>query len=118
MRQHRGLYHQEILSRDEAARMHLHVWRILRERIEPGGAVLPHRHDVTEVIHFVRGEVDVLLRTTRLICRPGDSLIVPAGTVHGVANGSPVPSEQVSFFIPSRDAENFGHTEMIAGIAL
>lgn len=98
--------------------MGLHLWRILRERIEPGGAVLPHRHDVTEVIHFIQGEVNVLLGQTRLVCQPGDSIIVPDGLVHGVANYGQGITEQVSFFIPARDLDVFGHTDLIHDITL
>lgn len=111
-----NVYHKELLSRDESASLGLRLWRILFEKIEPGAAVLPHYHDVTEVIHFVQGEVHVLLGEERSVCRPGDSLIVRIGVIHSVANKGGEPSTQVSFFIPRADQQDFGLTVQVPGI--
>lgn len=112
------VYHKQLLSREESASLGLKLWRVLFERIDPGAAVLPHRHDVTEVIHFIRGEVHVLLGGRRSVCRPGDSLIVPSGVVHGVANKGLEPSTQVSFFIPAADQGEFGRTQQVSGVEI
>ena len=113
-----NVYHKQLLSRDESASLGLKLWRILFEKIEPAAAVLPHYHDVTEVIHFIRGEVHVLLGGERSVCQPGDSLIVPSGVVHSVANKGREPSTQVSFFIPEAGQEDFGLTEQVAGVEI
>jgi quercetin dioxygenase-like cupin family protein len=110
---HRELYQQSLVSKEEAGELNLHLWQVLREKIEPGGAVLPHFHDTAEIIHFLIGEVKTLLGEERRICGPGDSLIVPAETVHGVSNIGDAPSEQISFFIPEKDKEDFGRTELV-----
>ncbi len=109
---HEGLFQQSLISPEEAETLNLHLWQVLREKIEPGGSVLPHTHDVTEIIHFLQGEVAVLLGEQRTICRPGDTITAPAGVVHGVANRGETASGQISFFIPETGKENFGHTEL------
>ena len=86
MPRHPGLFHKEILSKEEWEKIDLRIWKVLIEKIEPRGAVLPHYHDVAEIIHFMEEEVSVILGEERTICHPGDSLVVPAGIVHSVAN--------------------------------
>ncbi len=83
---HLGLFYKEVLSKEEWAARSLRVWKMLVDKIEPGGAVLPHFHDVAEIIHFLEEEVSILLGEQRAICHPGDTIIVPAGVVHSVAN--------------------------------
>ncbi len=113
-----NVYHKELLSREESASLALKLWRILFEKIDPGAAVLPHFHDVTEVIHFIEGEVHVLVGEERSVCRPGDTLIVKTGTVHSVANKGSEPTTQISFFIPEANQAEFGYTEQVPGIAI
>ena len=91
---------------------------MLIEKIEPGGAVLPHFHDVAEIIHFLEEEVSVLLGEQRAICHPGDTIIVPAGVVHSVANKGARDSRQVSIFLPHIGKEDFGNTELVEGIEI
>lgn len=115
---HEKLYQRSLLSSDESKKLNLHLWQILREKIEPGGTVLPHTHDVTEVIYFIQGEVNVLLGDQRTICKPGDTIVAPAGVIHGVANRTEVTSGQISFFIPEAGKETFGHTELAPGVEI
>ncbi len=112
---HKKLFQQALVPADEAGELNLHLWQVLRERIEPGGAVLPHFHDTAEIIHFLEGELTALLGEERYSCKPGDTLIVPAGTVHGVSNRGAEPTEQISFFIPEKDKDKFGYTELVPG---
>jgi hypothetical protein len=65
---HRQLVQKELLSPAEAGELNLQLWKILRERTEPGGTVLPHTHDTAEIIHFTRGEVRALLGEERTDC--------------------------------------------------
>ena len=115
---HRELYQQSLVSAEEARRLNLQLWKVLREKIEPGGAVLPHFHDTAEIIHFLIGNVNALVGEERRICGPGDTLIVPAETIHGVSNTGNAPSEQISFFIPEKNKENFGHTDLVPDIEI
>ncbi len=115
---HLGLFYKEVLSKEEWAARSLRVWKVLIEKIEPGGAVLPHFHDVAEIIHFLEEEVSVLLGEQRAICHPGDTIIVPAGVVHSVANKGARDSRQVSIFLPHIGKEDFGNTELVEGIEI
>ncbi len=110
---HNYLFQKTLISSEESNELKLRLWKILREKIEPGGAVLPHIHDVTEIIHFIEGEVAVLLGEKRMRCRPGDTIAAPAGVVHGVTNRGNAASEQISFFIPEFDKKSFGHTRLV-----
>ncbi len=109
---------KELLSRDESGSLNLRLWRILFEQIEPGAAVLPHFHDTAEVIHFIQGEVHVLVGEERSVCRPGDALIVESGTIHGVANRGSAPTTQISYFVPKADQADFGRTEQAPGVEI
>ena len=115
---HLGLFYKEVLSKEEWAARSLRVWKVLIEKIEPGGAVLPHFHDVAEIIHFLEEEVSILLGEQRAICHPGDTIIVPAGVVHSVANKGARDSRQVSIFLPHIGKEDFGNTELVEGIEI
>ncbi len=107
---------KELLTRDECGSLDLKLWRILFEKIEPGAAVLPHFHDTAEVIHFISGEVHVLVGEQRRGCRPGDTLIVKSGTIHSVANKGESPTTQISYFVPAVGQDEFGLTEQVPGI--
>lgn len=100
MEEHRGLHYRELLSSEDASGLGLLVANIWRESIEPGGAVLPHTHDVAEIIHFTEGKVRALLGEEWTDCSPGDTLIVPKGVLHSVENHGESPSHQVSIFVP------------------
>lgn len=100
MPDHVELYHRCLLSPEMADALGVHVSTILWERIGVGGAVLPHYHDMAEVIHFTKGKVRVLFNGTWIPCQAGDTLYVPKGTVHSVKNDDKEPTEQVSVFLP------------------
>ena len=118
MPRHPGLFHKEILSKEEWEKIGLRIWKVLIEKIEPGGAVLPHYHDVAEIIHFLEEEVSVIMGEERTICHPGDSLVVPAGIVHSVANKGERDSKQISFFLPHIGKEDYGRTELVEEIEI
>lgn len=98
--EHPGLYHKEIVSAAEADALGVSVSSVLWERIDVGGAVLPHYHDVAEVIHITVGRVKLLCNGMWLSFGPGDTFHVPAGVVHSVRNDDAAPTEQISIFLP------------------
>ncbi|MFJ7666957.1 cupin domain-containing protein [Lysinibacillus sp. NPDC097195] len=108
--EHREVYHRELLSAKEADELGVSVSSVLRERIEVGGAVLPHYHDVAEVIHITKGKVKLLQNGEWKSYKEGDTFLVPTGVVHSVANDDVEPTEQISIFIPVHEGiqnENF-----------
>lgn len=59
-------------------------WSCLDRTFQAGaGFLVPHRHDRTDEVHFVRdGTVRYLLRGRVRTAHSGDVIVVPAGTVH------------------------------------
>lgn len=103
MPNHPELYHRTLLSEKEADALKVHVSKILWEKIDVGGAVLPHYHDVAEIIHFIKGKTKVLFNGEWIICNEGETLHVPKGVIHSVYNHDTEPTEQVSIFLPTED---------------
>ncbi len=101
---HRQLYHREIASAAQADALGIRISSILWEKIGVGGQVLPHYHDVAEIIHITVGKVKFLCNGEWKSYKAGDTFHVPAGTAHSVANDGIVPSEQISIFLPVEEA--------------
>lgn len=101
MPDHVALYHREIVSAKEADELGIRMNSVLWEKIGVGGAVLPHYHDVAEIIHITAGKVRLLCNGEWQCYRAGDTFHVPAGVVHSVANDGDEPSEQISIFVPA-----------------
>lgn len=101
MPDHVELYHKTLLDPRIADALEVAVSTILWERIEVDGGVLPHYHDVAEIIHIMRGRVKVLCNGEWLSCQSGDTLRVPSGVVHSVMNDDTEPTEQISIFFPT-----------------
>lgn len=100
---HPHLDHREILDAEQADALGVRASSVLWERIGVGGAVLPHFHDVAEIIHITRGQVRLLCNGEWQSHGAGDTFHVPAGTVHSVANDDTEPTEQISIFLPAGD---------------
>ncbi len=98
---HIELYQKELLSAADADSVNIKASSVLFEKIGYNGAVIPHYHDVCEVICITKGVVNLLCDGKWSEYKEGDTFIVPAKAVHSVANLNPeVDSEQISFFIP------------------
>jgi mannose-6-phosphate isomerase-like protein (cupin superfamily) len=66
---------------------------VIRQRQQPDGFNPLHTHDVEEVMVLLSGELEVTVKEERVLLHAGDSLIVPAGTGHQLANRGEVPAE-------------------------
>ena len=98
---HKEVYYKNCVSEDDAKYSGIGVSRMIYERIEPEGQVLPHTHEVGEIIHITKGEVSLLLNGEWTDFAAGDTFIVPAGNIHSVKNRrTDIASEQISCFIP------------------
>jgi len=100
MPDHVGLLHKILMDPAAADSLGVQVSAILWEKIEIGGAVLPHYHDVAEVIHVTKGGGRLLCNGEWVTYAEGDTFLIPKGVVHSVANAGTMPSEQVSIFLP------------------
>jgi quercetin dioxygenase-like cupin family protein len=99
--------------------MGIKVSSILWEKIGVGGQVLPHYHDVAEIIHITVGHVKLLCDGEWKSYQAGDTFHVPAGIVHSVANEGTHPSEQISVFLPvdqAATANSFFNTTLVEDI--
>ncbi|WP_054939586.1 cupin domain-containing protein [Paenibacillus ihuae] len=103
MPNHIELYHREIVSAAHADKLGIRMSSILWEKLGVGGQVVPHYHDVVEIIHITVGEVKLLSNGEWSSYRAGDTFHVPAGVVHSVANAGDSPSEQISIFLPAEE---------------
>lgn len=97
---HPQLYHREIVNAEEADSLGVRVSSVLWEKIGVGGAVLPHYHNVAEVIHITVGKVRLLYNGEWRSYKAGDTFHVPAGVVHSVVNDDIQSTEQISIFLP------------------
>lgn len=104
MPDHIRLFHREIVSAEQADTLGIKLSSILWERIGVGGQVLPHYHDVAELIHITVGKVKLLCNGEWKSYKAGDTFHVPAGVIHSVANDGDRPSEQISIFMPTDQA--------------
>jgi len=100
---HVSLYHREIVTAAEADALGVRISSVLWEKIDVGGAVLPHYHNVAEIIHITVGKVLLLCNGEWKSYKAGDTFHVPAGTVHSVVNDDTAPTEQISIFLPAED---------------
>ena len=58
--------------------------------VAPGNGAPTHSHPVEEVLTVCEGEAEMWLEQERAIVRAGQSLIVPAGRLHGFRNSGTV----------------------------
>jgi mannose-6-phosphate isomerase-like protein (cupin superfamily) len=100
---HPELYHKEIVNATMADALGITVSSILWEKIGLNGMVLPHYHNVAEIIHITVGKVRLLCNGEWLSFKAGDTFHVPTGVVHSVANDDVIPTEQISIFLPAGD---------------
>lgn len=66
---------------------------VIRQRQQPGGFNPPHSHPNEEVMVQLAGTVAVTAGSASLELGPGDTLIIPAGTLHRVENRGAVEAE-------------------------
>lgn len=78
-------------------------FRMRRYRLEPGAEVPKHTNGVEHEVHTVTGEYVVGIEDEEYTVSAGDSLLIPAGTVHWFRNETDEESAFVCM-IPTEDA--------------
>ena len=86
---------------------------VIRQRQQPGGFNPLHTHDVEEVMLLLSGELEVTTGDTTHTLRAGDSLILPPGISHQLANRSDIVAE---WLIVALAGVKFFHTNGEQGI--
>ena len=66
---------------------------VVRQRQQPEGGNPLHSHDREEVMVVTQGTVEVVLGGESVTLAAGDSLVIPAQTLHSLTNTGEVESE-------------------------
>ena len=87
--------------------------RIGEATLSPGAQVPTHIHPNTEEAMVVlEGAIDVLVGKERMTLGKGDSMLAPAGTVHGCRNRYEQPAKLISMF-PTHHVEREATEESV-----
>jgi mannose-6-phosphate isomerase-like protein (cupin superfamily) len=95
-----NIFHKEIIHAQDSDGLGIRLNSILWEKIDINGKLLPHYHNVAEIIHIVKGKVQFLVNGKWQEINAGDTILVPENVVHSVENKESTPAEQISIFIP------------------
>lgn len=66
---------------------------VIRQVQQPGGQNPPHSHDRDETLVLMAGMLRATVDGETADLGPGDTLLIPAGAVHQLANASETPAE-------------------------
>ena len=79
--------------------------RVGEATLSPGGRVPTHIHPNTEEAMVVlEGKIEAIVGDQRVTLSPGDSMLAPAGIVHGCRNDQESPARLISMF-PTQNVE-------------
>lgn len=78
---HREVYGKQLTVNAENGRLSANLIVI-----KPEGEIVPHTHEVLEVIYIIEGEASALVNGKRQKAEAGTVLVAPAGNEHGIMN--------------------------------
>jgi len=78
---HTEVYGKLLTGEKENGRLSAHLITI-----KPGGEIVPHIHEVLEVIYIIQGEGSALVNGERKKSGPGSVIVAQVGSEHGVLN--------------------------------
>ncbi|HYF82322.1 MAG TPA: cupin domain-containing protein [Clostridia bacterium] len=78
---HKVVYGRLLSGEKENGRLSAHL-----TTIKPGGEILPHIHEVLEVIYIIQGEGSALVNGERKKAEPGTIVVANVGSEHGFLN--------------------------------
>lgn len=72
----------------------------LQARIDfpPGAVAPPHSHPGEEFAYVLRGRLEYVVGGRRSILKTGDTLFIPAGTIHSARNVGPGPATELATY--------------------
>lgn len=70
-------------------------------KVEPGGEIIPHIHEVMEVFYILEGKGELLMEDNKEICSEGTCIVAPAGVKHGLKNIQNKPIMLLCIFTPA-----------------
>jgi len=89
-----GIEHRTLASAAQGLQ-HLSIWR---QRVAPGGATPPHRHDCEEVVVVLAGRGRVVVDGVSHAFGPHTTLAIPSGVDHQIFADGDVPLELIAAF--------------------
>ncbi|SNB47219.1 cupin domain-containing protein [Geobacter sp. DSM 9736] len=93
---HNQYYLKDLIVKAEAGLLSVH-----RGRIEPGGEIFPHTHDVeAETFYILSGDAECTMGSDTLVFRAGNCGFAPPGVLHGLRNTGSSPVELLAIFTP------------------
>ncbi len=82
-----------------------HALKIVEVTLAPNTRVPRHAHANTEeAIVVIEGTLDAILGRERVTVGPGDTILAPAGAIHGFVNRYEAPA-RIMFIYPIHDPE-------------
>ena len=78
---HNEVYGKVLSEQKENGRLSAHL-----TTVKPGGEILPHTHEVLEVIYVIEGEGSALVNGERKKSEPGTIVVANVGSEHGFKN--------------------------------
>jgi gentisate 1,2-dioxygenase len=89
-----GVAHATWAGQDQGLSQ-LSLWR---QRLAPGSATPPHRHDCDELVLCQAGRGTLLIDGERLAFQAGQVLTLPGGGLHQIVNEGAEPLEMLAAF--------------------
>lgn len=90
----KGLRHRTVIDRATGA-AELAIWQ---EEHRPGFLVPPHSHDCEEVISILSGRIRAIIGAEAFVVAPGESVLIPARSLHGFEVMGPLPVRLLAIF--------------------
>jgi len=78
---HNEVYGRVLSTEKENGRLSAHL-----TTVKPGGEILPHTHEVLEVMYVISGEGSALVNGERKQAEPGTIVVANVGSEHGFIN--------------------------------
>ena len=69
-------------------------------KVEPGGRIIPHCHDVWEVFYVLEGKGEAEMGERKEMCSKGVCFVAPPGVMHSMKNTDNVPILLFCVFTP------------------
>ncbi|KAI1795578.1 RmlC-like cupin [Ganoderma leucocontextum] len=83
--------------------------------IPVGGEIGEERHTVDQHLNFLSGMATAVIDGKREAIKPGDVVIVPAGTLHNFKNSGPTPLIVSTVYAPAEHKADTVHDTMEQG---
>lgn len=88
---------------------------VIEVSLAPGGGHNFHKHpEQEEVIYVIEGKIEQWLEETKRMLGPGDSVFIPADTVHASFNTSKANAKLIAILGPCVGAEGYQLVEVSA----